>query len=96
MIEIVPLSIVADLCDVDELNSGRRREGAYVGVYNAAFKIGYMLAPSMAMLLLAATGFDGLAPQQSEQTQEFLRLYLFAGIAVTFGPAALLSFGIRA
>ena len=52
--------------------------------------------PSMAMLLLAATGFDGLAPQQSEQTQELLRLYLFAGIAVTFGLAALLSFGIRA
>lgn len=44
----------------------------------------------------AAARRDRLAPQQSEQTQELLRLYLFAGIAVTFGLAALLSFGIRA
>ena len=52
IIEVLPLSIVADICDLDETKSGRRREGAFVGVYNSAFKSGYMIAPALAMVLL--------------------------------------------
>ena len=95
MVEILPLSIVADICDVDEVRSGHRREGAFVGVYNAAFKSGYLLAPSVTMFLLAATGFDGTAAQQTETTQDLMLLFLMAGTGVTFGLAALLSLGIR-
>ncbi len=94
-IELLPLSIVADVCDVDELASGRRREGAFVGVYNSAFKTGYLLAPTLAMALLAVTGFDGALSQQTAATQDMLRWCLFGGCAVTFVGAALLSLGIR-
>ena len=94
MIEILPLSIVADVCDIDEVRSGRRREGAFVGVYNAAFKSGYLLAPSLTMFLLAMTGFEGMAPAQTAETQELLRYYMMAGTGVPFALAFLLSLGI--
>ena len=94
MIEILPLSIVADVCDIDEVKSGRRREGAFVGVYNAAFKSGYLLAPSLTMFLLAMTGFEGLAPQQTVETQELLKYYMMAGTGIPFALAFLLSLGI--
>ncbi len=94
-IEILPLSIVADVCDIDEVNSGRRREGAYVGIYNSAFKTGYLMAPTLAMALLAFSGFDGGLDSQSEETKELLKVCLFAGCGVTFLAAALLSMGIR-
>jgi Na+/melibiose symporter-like transporter len=89
------LSIVADVCDIDEVNSGRRREGAYVGVYNSAFKTGYLMAPTLAMALLAFTGFDGGLDSQTEETKELLKVCLFAGCGVTFLAAALLSTGVR-
>ncbi len=94
MIEILPLSIVADVCDIDEVKSGRRREGAFVGVYNAGFKSGYLLAPSLTMFLLAMTGFQGLAPEQTAETQELLKFYMMAGTGVPFALAFLLSLGI--
>lgn len=94
-IEILPLSIVADVCDVDELNSGRRREGAFVGVYNSAFKTGYLLAPTLSMALLAFTGFDGGLDVQSEETKALLKACLFGGCLVTFLAAFLLSLGVN-
>ncbi len=94
-IEILPLSIVADVCDIDEVESGRRREGAFVGVYNSAFKTGYLLAPTLAMALLAFTGFDGALTEQTEETKELLETCLFAGCLVTFAAAAAFSLGIR-
>ncbi|MEM7079295.1 MAG: MFS transporter [Pseudomonadota bacterium] len=94
-IELLPLSIVADVCDVDELKSGRRREGAFVGVYNSAFKTGYLLAPTLAMALLATTGFDGALTEQTAETKALLETCLFWGCLVTFTGAFLLSLGIR-
>ena len=94
-IEILPLSIVADICDVDEVATGRRREGAFMGVYNSAFKTGYLLAPTLSMALLALTGFDGTLDQQSDATKEMLQLCLFGGCLVTFGAAFLLCLGVK-
>ncbi len=91
MIEILPLSIVADMCDIDEVKSHNRREGAFVGVYNAAFKSGYLLAPTMALTLLALTGFDGTLVQQTSATQDLLLQFMIGGTAVTFGLAFLTS-----
>ena len=95
MIEILPLSIVADICDLDEIKSGRRREGAYVGVYNSAFKSGYLLAPSLSMFLLAYTGFVAGEPVQSAETLQLLRDCLLGGTALTFGMAFLFGLGIK-
>ena len=95
MIEILPLSIVADICDLDEIKSGRRREGAYVGVYNSAFKSGYLLAPSLSMFLLAYTGFVAGETVQSPETLQLLRDCLLGGTAFTFGLAFLCGLGIK-
>ena len=94
-IEILPLSIVADVCDLDEVKSGRRREGAFVGVYNSAFKTGYLMAPVLSMVLLWFTGFDGTLQEQSPQTQDLLRWCLFGGTLVTFSSAILFSMGVK-
>ena len=94
-IEILPLSIVADVCDIDEVDSGRRREGAFVGVFNSAFKSGYMFAPALAMILLSMSGFDGQMQTQTEDTKALLQVFLVTGLMVTFGCAFLLSCGIR-
>ena len=95
IIEVLPLSIVADVCDLDEVKSGRRREGAFVGVYNSAFKSGYMIAPALAMVLLHFTGFDGTLVQQSQETQDLLLLFMVLGTLVTFLGAIVCSFFIR-
>ena len=95
IIEVLPLSIVADVCDLDEVKSGRRREGAFVGVYNSAFKSGYMIAPALAMMLLHFTGFNGELIQQSEETKDLLLLFMVVGTLVTFLGAIVCSFFIR-
>ena len=94
-IELLPLSIVADVCDIDEVKSGRRREGAFVGVYNSAFKTGYLLAPTLAMVMLSLTGFDGTLAQQSQETQDLMRTCLFWGCMVTFAGAFAMSLMVR-
>ena len=95
IVEVLPLSIVADICDLDEIKSGRRREGAFVGVYNSAFKTGYMFAPALAMICLSLTGFDGTLEQQSAETNQWLQTYFVLGTFVTFLGAAVLSQFIR-
>lgn len=95
IIEVLPLSIVADICDLDEIESGRRREGAFVGVYNSAFKSGYMFAPALAMILLHFTGFDGTLVSQSQETKDLMKTFLVAGCTVTFLAAFLFSLGIK-
>lgn len=84
VVEVLPLSIVADICDLDEIKSGRRREGAFVGVYNSAFKSGYMIAPALSMVLLHFTGFDGALAQQTQETKDLLELFMVLGCLVTF------------
>jgi GPH family glycoside/pentoside/hexuronide:cation symporter len=95
IIEVLPLSIVADVCDIDEVQCGRRREGAFVGVYNSAFKSGYMLAPALSMVCLHFTGFDGTLTQQTEDTKFWLQAFLVAGCGATFLAAFLCSLGIK-
>ncbi len=94
-VELLPLSIVADICDIDEVHSGRRREGAFVGVYNSAFKTGIMFAPSMAMILLSLSGFDGQLKTQTEDTKALLQSFFVGGLAFTFGGAFLFSLGVN-
>ena len=95
IIEVLPLSIVADICDIDETKSGRRREGAFVGVYNSAFKTGYMFAPALAMVLLTLSDFDGSLVQQSAATRDWLHVYFVAGTFATVLGAVVCSQFIR-
>ncbi|MYD42269.1 MAG: MFS transporter [Gammaproteobacteria bacterium] len=69
-------SMIADVCDLDELKTGKRREGMYGSVFWWVVKLGMALAIAMGGLLLNATGFDvELGSAQSEHTLYLLRVF---------------------
>ena len=52
------LSMLADICDLDELQTGERREGMFTAVYWWMVKMGLALAGLIGGAMLAWTGFD--------------------------------------
>ena len=69
------MSMTADVCDVDELNYGQRREGIFGAIYWWVVKLGFAFAGLLSYLILAAIGFDGNLPTQSPQTIFWLRFF---------------------
>ena len=69
-------SMVADVCDVDELQTGKRREGMYGSVFWWVVKLGMALALALGGFLLNATGFDeAFGGNQSERTLFLMRVF---------------------
>lgn len=72
-------SIVADICDEDELNTGIRREGMYSAVYTNVMKIGVSIGLLFVGFILNASGFDAaLGADQTVGTIQFMRIAFFA------------------
>lgn len=68
-------SMIADVCDYDELNSYSRREGMFGSIFWWVVKLGMALALAGGGFLLNATGFDvALEGNQTEQTIFLMRL----------------------
>jgi GPH family glycoside/pentoside/hexuronide:cation symporter len=66
----------ADVCDLDELQNGKRREGMFGAIYWWMVKLGMSVAFLAGGYLLNATGFDvKLGAAQSESTLFMLRVY---------------------
>jgi GPH family glycoside/pentoside/hexuronide:cation symporter len=91
--DIIGFSIIADVCDLDELTSRRRREGAFMGVYNGIYKAGLTLSPIISLLCLEWCGFDQILIQQglpqTDDTIRAIRIALVVVSAVLFALAAL-------
>ena len=51
-------SMIADVCDYDELQTNERREGMFGSIYWWVVKLGMALALAAGGFLLNATGFD--------------------------------------
>lgn len=69
-------SMVADVCDQDELKTGERREGMYGAIFWWVVKLGMAAALAAGGFLLNATGFDvGLAGEQTEHTLFLMRVF---------------------
>jgi GPH family glycoside/pentoside/hexuronide:cation symporter len=69
-------SMVADVCDYDELQTNQRREGVFGAIYWWMVKVGMALAGLLTGVLLNASGFDvALASGQPERTLLLLRVF---------------------
>ena len=82
-------SMIADVVDLDELQTHERREGMYGSIFWWVVKLGMAAALAAGGLLLNATGFDvALAGNQSEHTITMMRLcdallpFVASGIAI--------------
>ncbi|TDG15202.1 MFS transporter [Seongchinamella unica] len=82
-------SMIADVCDMDELQSHERREGMFGSIYWWVVKLGMAAALAIGGVLLNATGFDvALGGHQTEQALLLMRLFdivvplVFSGIAI--------------
>ena len=68
-------SMVADVCDLDELQTGTRREGMFSGIYWWIQKLGQAGASVLSGVILVWTGFNvALAANQTPQTLLYMRL----------------------
>ena len=68
------MSMTADVCDLDELNNGERREGMFGAVYWWMVKLGTALALLTSGVVLSLVGFDQSIDQQSIETLTNLRI----------------------
>jgi len=77
-------SMLADICDDDELRHGFRREGTFGALFSWVQKTGYSFAFLGAMLTLKLTGFNAANPGgiQSPATIQSMRLVLTVSTAI--------------
>lgn len=69
-------AMMADVCDLDELKNGHRREGMFGAIYWWMVKLGMSVAFAFSGFLLNSTGFDvNLGAIQPERTLFLLRVY---------------------
>ena len=69
-------SMIADVCDMDELETKQRREGMFGSIYWWVVKLGMAAAIAVGGFLLNATGFDvALEGNQSDSTIFLMRLF---------------------
>jgi glycoside/pentoside/hexuronide:cation symporter, GPH family len=72
------MSMTSDVIDIDELNTGKRREGIFGAIYWWMVKFGLAIAGLLSGLILTIIDFNSGAPTQSYETMFNLRLFFSA------------------
>ncbi len=75
------MSMTADVCDLDELKTGKRREGIFGAIYWWMVKFGFAIAGLLSGAILSIVGFDATAESQSESAITGLRLF-YSGLPI--------------
>lgn len=75
------MSMTSDVIDIDELNSGKRREGSLGAIYWWMVKFGTAVAGLLSGLILSLVSFKSNAPTQADETMFWLRIF-FVGIPI--------------
>lgn len=75
------MSMTADVCDMDELSSGKRREGIFGAIYWWMVKFGFAIAGLLTGVIMSLVGFNTGAAVQTEEAIIGLRLF-FSGIPI--------------
>jgi GPH family glycoside/pentoside/hexuronide:cation symporter len=83
-------SMIADVCDYDELGTRQRREGVFGAIYWWMVKIGMALAGLLTGVMLNVSGFDVELAAQTERTTFLLRLFDVGVPLLTSGLAVLI------
>ena len=93
-------SIMPDICDVDELEHGERREGLFTAVMSFMTKLESSLCTGLGGAMLVASGYNQHLEQQPQAVLDKMRLYSFtpliAGAALTFVAACFFPLGRKA
>jgi len=90
---MIASSMVADICDMDELKTGRRREGMFGASYSWACKAGISLTMILSGYMLSWSGFDAAVEVQPEAVITNMRLlYMFVPMGFLALAAGLLIF----
>ena len=71
---IMSNSMIADVCDIDELKTGQRREGMYWAVFNWIQKTAISIALLFSGVILDVVGFDAELHTQTETAIFRMRL----------------------
>jgi GPH family glycoside/pentoside/hexuronide:cation symporter len=69
----IPSAMQADVIDYDELLSGQRREGQYIGIWSITKKLAAALGVGLALSILGGVGYEPNV-EQSEKVQLTLRI----------------------
>lgn len=85
----LPLSMVADTIDLDELSSGKREEGVYFGSLTLFYKTSQAITIFIVGILLDVIRFDANLPQQLPSTLVSLGLIMSIGSMLSFFFAGL-------
>jgi len=86
----LPFSMIADVIDLDELNTGKRAEGSYYGCLTLFYKLSQSITLLLIGFVLDLVKFDANLPHQAEGTVIILGLMLSIGSGLSF-IAALIS-----
>ena len=75
------MSMTADVCDLDELATGKRREGIFGAIYWWMVKFGFAIAGLLSGAIMTLVGFSPGAAVQPEGAVEGLRLF-YSGVPI--------------
>ena len=75
------MSMTADVIDLDELNTGKRREGVFGAIYWWMVKFGFGIAGGLTGVIFSLIGFESGNPTQSDEAIFGLRLF-FTGLPI--------------
>lgn len=85
----LPLSMIADIIDLEELNIGKRSEGTYYGCLTLFYKFSQSITLLLVGFILDIIKFDSSLPVQSESTVLTLGLILSITTSLSFIAAFL-------
>lgn len=78
---VLMMSMTADVIDLDELNTGKRREGIFGAIYWWMVKFGFAIAGGLSGVIMSLVGFDSGAETQTEEAIIGLRA-AFSGLPI--------------
>jgi GPH family glycoside/pentoside/hexuronide:cation symporter len=78
---VLMMSMTADVIDLDELNTGKRREGIFGAIYWWMVKFGFAIAGGLSGAIMSMVGFDSGAEIQPESAIVGLRA-AFSGVPI--------------